>query len=53
MQFAQLRPPLIVDWLQSPMTKYFFLIILFDNLLIYNQNNIMTVKAGRVQEPKI
>ena len=32
----------VVDWLQSSVTKYFFLIILFDNPLKYNQNNIMT-----------
>ena len=35
-----------VDWLQSPVTKYFFLIILFDNPLELNQNKIMTKKAG-------
>ena len=28
------------------MTKYIFLIILFDNPLELNQNNIITIKAG-------
>ena len=35
-----------LDWLQSPVTKHFFLIILFDNPLNYNQTNTMTIKAG-------
>ena len=35
-----------VERLQSQVTKYFFLKILFDNPLKYNQNNIMTIKAG-------
>ena len=33
-----------LDWLQSPVTKYVFLIILFNNPLEQNQNNIMTLK---------
>ena len=35
-----------LDWLQSPVSKYFFVIILFDNSLKLNQNNIMAIKAG-------
>ena len=35
-----------LDWLQSLVTKHFFIIILFDYPLKYNQINIMTIKAG-------
>ena len=35
-----------VDWLQPPVIQYLFIKILYDNPLKYNQNNIMTTKAG-------